>query len=122
MTIHLDLKQRLEEGYGGALAGPAELRQDALLLRLDNGVSAELRFASASEYVIGWRWGDAELRIDTAPLHAGLETFPNHLHDAEGRVRGDGVTRPGLEPWDNVRRVIDALRADPLLGSARAPG
>ena len=121
MTIHLALKERIEERYRDALAGPIELRQDALLVQLGNGVIAELRFASADEYVIAWRWGDAELRIDTAPLHAGLATYPNHLHDAVGEVRSDTITRPQREPWDNARAVIDALLADPLLRSADAP-
>lgn len=117
MTIHLALKEQIDGSYGDALVGPVELKQDALLIRLGNGVTAELRFASGSEYVIGWSWGEAELRIDTAPLHPELATFPNHFHDAQGNLRGDTVTRPGLEPWDNARRMIDALLRDPLLQS-----
>lgn len=118
MTMHLELKQRIEERYRDALAGPLELKQDALLVHLRNGVSAELRFASRDEYSIAWRWGDAELRIDTAPLHAQLATFPNHLHDADGRLRSDALTRPRGEPCDNACAVIDALLADPLLRPA----
>lgn len=121
MTIHLELKERIEERYRDALAGPIELKQDALLVQLGNGVIAELRFASADEYVIAWRWGDAELRIDTAPLHAWLTTYPNHLHGADGEVRSDTLTGPRREPWDNARAVIDALLADPLLQSASGP-
>ena len=117
MTLHLALKEEIERRYADVLTGDPELAQDALLLRLENGVALELRFAAADAYAIGWRWGEAELRIDTAPLHADLATFPNHLHDAEGRLRADPLTRPGREPWDNVRIVIDALLADPLLQS-----
>lgn len=115
MSLHLELKERIEERYGAQLPEGAETRQDALLLRFDSGVTMELRFASAQEYSIGWLWGDAELRIDTAPLHPHLETQPNHCHDEEGNVRADPLTRPGDPPWDNARNVIDAVLADPLL-------
>ncbi len=116
--IHLELQEGIDREFAGALAGRPELCQDALLVRLDNDAVAELRFFSADEYSIGWRWGDAELRIDTAPVHPGLATFPNHLHDAEGAIRPDPLTRPGAEPWDNVRAVLGALLKDPLLTGA----
>jgi len=121
MTIHLALKEQIEDRYRGALARPVELKQDALLVQLNNGVVAELRFASGNEYAINWRWGEVELRIDTAPLHADLASFPNHFHDADGEVRSDAVTRPEREPWDNARAVIEALLSDPLLQAPEAP-
>lgn len=117
MSLHLELKDRIEEVYGEQLPGGVELKQDALQLQFDSGLVLELRFASAEEYSIHWLWGDAELRIDTAPCHPGLKTQPNHLHDEEGRVRDDLLTTPGAAPWDNVCRVIDAVLADPLLHS-----
>ena len=117
MSLHLELKERIEDAYGEQLPGGVELKQDALLLQFDSGLALELRFASADEYAISWLWGDAEMRIDTAPLHAPLKSQPNHFHDDEGRVRDDPLTRPGIAPWDNVRTVIDALLADPLLQS-----
>jgi hypothetical protein len=117
MSLHLELKAQIEARYGAQLPAGVALKQDALLLQFDNGLVMELRFASAQEYVLGWLWGDAELRIDTAPLHPGLNSYPNHLHDEEGRVREDPLTRPGAAPWDNVCRLIDAVLADPLLSS-----
>ena len=115
MSLHLDLQTRIEAHYGRRLSEGVGLRQDALLLRFDNGLVVELRFASADEYAIAWLWGDAERRIDTAPLHPALRTQPNHLHGSDGRLHDDPLTVPGAAPWDNVRRVIDALLVDPLL-------
>lgn len=115
MSLHLELKEQIEARYGAQLPAGVELKQDALLLQFENGLVIELRFASAQEYVLGWLWGDAELRIDTAPLHPELKTQPNHLHDEEGRVRNDPITQPEAAPWDNVRHLIDALLEDPLL-------
>lgn len=117
MNPHLALQERIGAEYGHRLAGPVELRQDALVASLDNGVSLELRCAAADAYSIQWRWGDAALRIDTAPAHRGLATFPNHLHDAEGGVRADPLTQPGADIWANLRAVLDAVLDDPLLAS-----
>jgi hypothetical protein len=58
-----------------------ELKLDALIVPTSsNGVSLEARIADPHAYAIAWAWGEAELRIDTAPLHRDLATFPNHLH------------------------------------------
>lgn len=113
--LHLELKEAIDLEFAAAIAEPAELCRDAVLVRLPNGVTIEIRVASAEEYSFGWRWGEAELRIDTAPLHRQVATFPNHLHDAEGRLLPDPITRPGRDPWENVRAVIATLLEDPLL-------
>jgi len=118
MTLHLALKEKIEGAYGEALDGGVLLSQDALTLRFTDGVAAEVRFLDAAQYSIQWLWGEALLRIDTAPLHPELATFPNHLHDAEGRVHPDRWTMPDADPWDNLKAVIDALLKDPLLGTA----
>lgn len=118
MSLHLMLKGQIEEHYAGQLEKEPQLRQDALQLQLDTGLIMEVRYLNNEEYSLQWLWGDAELRIDTAPLHKGLRTFPNHLHDAEANLRPDTVTVPGRDPWENVRQLIDRLLQDPLLESA----
>jgi hypothetical protein len=121
MRIHLALKEEIEARYGDALAAPPELKQDALLLTLANGVALEVRFAARDEYSIAWQWGEALLRIDTAPFHPGLATYPNHLHDAEGKVHPDPLTATERDPEDNLCAVVDALMRDPLLESVGYP-
>ncbi|MEW5889238.1 MAG: DUF6516 family protein [Pseudomonadota bacterium] len=117
MSIHFSLKERIEARYADALAGSPELKQDALLLTLTNDVALEVRFAARDEYSIAWQWGDALLRIDTAPFHPGLATYPNHLHDADGKVRADPLTATERDPGENLCAVLDALLKDPLLES-----
>ena len=94
-----------------------QLKQDALLILFDTGLAVEVRYLNPNEYSIQWAWGDAELRIDTAPLHKELSTFPNHLHDADANLHPDTVTVFGSAPWNNVRQLIDRLLQDPLLES-----
>jgi hypothetical protein len=115
MTLHLELAARIDETYGERLKGPTEVKLDALIVRLDNGVTLEARIAAPNAYAIAWAWGEAELRIDTAPVHKDLVTFPNHLHAADGNLHHDPLTRCGAAPWDNLRAVIDSVLQDPLL-------
>lgn len=115
MSLHLELKTRIEAQYANQLDGEIQLKQDALLALFDSGLALELRYLNPNEYSIQWSWGDAELRIDTAPLHKELSTFPNHFHDAEAILHPDTLTVPGKMPWDNVRQLIDRLLQDPML-------
>lgn len=115
MSMHLDLAARVNEAFAAHLERPVEVKLDALIVRLDNGVVLEARIAAPNAYAIAWAWGEAELRIDTAPLHQELATWPNHLHAADGSLQHDPLTRCGAAPWENLRAVLDAVLADPLL-------
>ena len=114
MTLLIELKEAVDASLLPHLEEPATLCRDALILRLNNGVIMELRFASAEEYALTWRYGDAEFRIDTAPVDHAVATSPHHLHDMNGQVYADPVTRPGATPLDNTRALIMAVLADPL--------
>ncbi|HEX2492533.1 MAG TPA: hypothetical protein VHK24_02070 [Steroidobacter sp.] len=118
MTLHLVLKEEIERRYADRLREATQLSQDAIVLKLMNGAVIEFRWANEREYAVSWRWGDAMLRIDTAPLHPELATFPNHLHDADGALRADPITQCGADPLENAGRLIDALAADPMLRPA----
>jgi hypothetical protein len=91
------------------------LCRDALQLFLTNGVNVEVRLASPEAYAFSWVYGDAMLRIDTAPVAHGVGTYPNHFHDADGGVHADPVTQPGRAPIENLAALVTALLADPLL-------
>ncbi len=115
MSLHPELAERIATRYADALQEPPRTAQDAVLLMFNNGLAVELRMANAEEYAIRWRWGEAELCIDTAPLHRDVSTYPHHLHDMGGAVRADPLTMPGTDPWQNVQAVLDTILQDPLL-------
>ncbi len=116
VSVHLMLKGKIEEHYAHRLSEPVRLTHDALLLSFDTALMVEVRYFSCDEYSIGWVWGEAELRIDTAPVHAACcATFPHHLHDDTAVLRADTRTAPGASSWPNFRRLIDVLLDDPLL-------
>lgn len=115
MMLHLQLKEQIEQHFATHLGKEVVLLQDALQLSLDNGVEVEIRYLGPEEYSMHWLYGEAGCRIDTAPLHPELETFPNHFHDRGGNVREDRWTVHGVEPWRNVRAVLEALIENPML-------
>lgn len=119
MSLHPELLAVVERDYADHLAAAPRLTQDALALTLTNGVVLTLHYAAADAYSLRWVVDGAELGIDTAPTHPDLETRPNHLHLADGRVVADPLTRPGGEPAINLAAVIDAVLADPLLSGQR---
>lgn len=114
------LRDAIIDDYGEILARDIILYQDAINLELLNGTLLEIKAASDREYCFLWQAGDHVLRLDTAPLHPELATFPHHLHDAAGTVRADPLTVPGRPLVDNVRPLLAALQHDPLLGYGAA--
>ncbi|WP_193366392.1 hypothetical protein [Herminiimonas sp. CN] len=115
VCMHLIFKAKLEQYYANRMTEPVRLAQDALTLSFDTGLMMEVRYASSEEFSINWSWGDAELRMDTAPLHASCATFPVHLHDDSGTVKAGRMANSGLDDWRNFSGMLNTLLLDPLL-------
>lgn len=120
MNLHTELAENIQRDFGDRLRSAPELSQDALTLTLDNDVVLVVRYAATDAYSLRWQTGpDApQAGIDTAPSHPQLETRPNHLHLADGRVVADPLTRIDATPSANVAVVIRALLESPQLASA----
>lgn len=118
MSLHLELGSAIEAAFANALESGVEQKQDAMIVRLNNGVTLNVRYAAPDAYSMRWIYGDGdvEIGIDTAPLHRALATFPNHLHTADGSVTADPITRPGAPPEENLQSLVRALLENPLLG------
>jgi hypothetical protein len=114
--LHIELKEQIETTFDATQLTSVKLCRDALEVSLANGVELALCIVSPSEYAMNWQWGEAQMRIDTAPLHKGLRTYPNHLHTLDGQAVDDPLTEVGGDPWRNVRALIERLLEQPLLG------
>jgi hypothetical protein len=121
ISLHLLLQERLEEVYGSRMSEPVRVAQDALLLAFDTGLMMEIRCFSADEFSIHWSWGEAELRLDTAPVHAGLPGYPLHLHGDDGTVVASPAGVHDADPWVTLSRLLDILLVDPLLEGSNTP-
>jgi hypothetical protein len=115
ISVHLMLQERIEEAYASRLSEPVRLAQDALLVSFDTGLMMELRYFSGEEFSLHWSWGEAELRIDTAPVHRDLQSFPRHVHTDGGIVTDDRLAVHDADPWIAFSRLLEILLVDPLL-------
>ena len=48
MNLHLELASLIESAFGNDLASPVEQKQDAMIVRLKNGVTLNVRYAARS--------------------------------------------------------------------------
>jgi len=113
MTLYSGLIDEIISRYGEQLSDMPKQTYDAINIYFANGLAVELHFANAEEYSINWQADEKEFRIDTAPLHPELSTFPNHLHNSSGELSDDPFTTPGNPPWDNVKTVLDSILKNP---------
>ncbi|MBI5461585.1 MAG: hypothetical protein HY941_05290 [Gammaproteobacteria bacterium] len=118
MTLHTQIGEQLVTEFGERLADLPHATHDALDVRFDTGLALQIRYPNLDEYSLRWSYRERTLGIDTAPLHAEIDSFPNHLHDHDGQIRADRHTRPGRPAWDNLRPLIAALLLDPWLNNA----
>ena len=118
ISLHLLLQERIEEKYGERLVEPVRLAQDALLVSFDTGLMMEVRYFSGEEFCVHWSWGEAELRLDTAPVHPGLRGGPRHLHRDDGSVVEYPPSVQDADPWAAFSTLLDVLLDDPLLERA----
>ena len=115
MLLHEMLVDALVSDYGERLLAVPQLNHDALEVRFDTGLILQIRYPNLDEYALDWEFGGRRLQLDTAPLHHGLASFPNHLHDRDGRVVADPFTQTGRPAWENLHPLIARLLDDPWL-------
>ena len=115
MSLHLELSDAIISNYGEQLLDPPQVSHDAILVQFSSGLSLECRFANKDEYSVAWQWQGKMFRIDTAPVHSDLDTFPNHLHLPDGTITSDPLTQPGRLPWDNLELILERLTSSPAL-------
>lgn len=115
ISTHLMLQERLEAQYGSRMSEPMRVAQDALLLSFETGLMMEVRYFSGDEFSVHWSWGEAEFRLDTAPVHTGLQGYPWHVHRDDGAVAACPSGVHDADPWVALSRLLDILLVDPLL-------
>lgn len=115
MSLHLELSNAITSNYGEHLLETPQVSHDAILVRFSSGLSLECRFANQDEYSVAWQWQDKVFRIDTAPVHSELNTFPNHMHLPDGTTIADPLTEPGRLPWDNLDTILKKVIISPEL-------
>lgn len=86
----------------------AELHADRVRLILIDGSIIDVRYPVKEKFSFHWQRGDTIYRIDTAPHHKGISTFPRHIHfGSEDNVVEDFVLRDNGTPEENFRRFME---------------
>jgi hypothetical protein len=92
--------------FGNVLKSPAEVKSDGLLLQFKDGSGLELHYPDKKEYSFSFLRNDKLFIIDTAPVHGELETFPNHIHNFDGKLIKDEITSINNEPAKNIENFL----------------
>ncbi len=92
--------------FKNILKAPAEVKSDGLLLKFKDDSRLELRYPSKKKYSFNFFRNEKLFIIDTAPVHSELETYPNHIHDFEGKLMKDNITDVNNDPIKNIENFL----------------
>jgi len=93
------------------------LKNDPLILRdrirltFIDGSFMDIRYPVNHDYSFHWQRAGEVYRINTAPAHPEIETFPRHIHAGrEEGVKPDTITSLDNSPEENLRQVLKWAR------------
>jgi len=86
----------------------AELHADRVRLILIDGSWIEVRYPVEDKFSFHWQRSNKIYRIDTAPHHKDIRTFPRHIHfGSEDNVIEDYVLEENVSPEENFKRFME---------------
>jgi len=84
-----------------------ELHADRIRLILLDNSWIDIRYPVENKFSFHWQRGEKIYRIDTAPHHRNIRTFPRHIHfGSENNVIEDSVTEGSKPPEENFRKFL----------------
>ncbi len=77
----------------------AELYPDKIRLCLIDDSWIDVRYPIEDKFSFHWQRGEKIYRIDTAPHHRNIKTYPRHIHlGSEDNIVEDNVTEESKSP------------------------
>ncbi|MBU4491539.1 MAG: hypothetical protein KKD69_03655 [Euryarchaeota archaeon] len=105
------IAQSAEEHFSDILSEAPIIFSDKVRLVFVEGSYMDIRYPVDSKYSFHWQRKDEMIRIDTAPHHRKLSTFPRHMHiGKEDDVVEDSVTEIDNTIEENVKCVLGFVR------------
>ena len=84
-----------------------EIHDDRIRLTLLDASILDVRYPKEDKYSFHWQKISKIYRIDTAPHHMDIKTFPRHIHSgSEENIIADNITDFDNLPEDNFRNVM----------------
>ncbi len=109
VSIHKRLVKLLEERFMVQLVFPPELLYDGIRVKLFGNISLHIIYPTEDKYSLSWDIRGSSFRIDTAPLHHGLGTYPNHIHFSNEDIKDDPFTSINQTPEQNLEVIMREL-------------
>lgn len=107
-TIHEKMVELLNGELASFIDGEPNYLYDGVQAKLKSGQNLQIIYPNNEEYIFSWEQGGVARRIDTAPLHKELPTYPNHFHNGD-EVSGDAVTSIKNSPEENLKKVLEFI-------------
>lgn len=112
------MRKRLEklsfiakEEFSDILRSEPVILETKIRLYLVDGSFIDIRYPLKTEYSFHWQKDPDPFRVNTAPDHSELKTFPRHIHRG-GKVKEDTITSFDFSPEDNLRRFLKVVREE----------
>lgn len=84
---------------------------DRIRLFLTDESLMDIRYPLDQDYSFHWERKSATYRINTAPDHPEIKSYPRHLHNGfDEKVVEDTITSLQNTPEQNLRRVLNWVR------------
>lgn len=100
-----------EECFPDIMSEAPIIYSDKVRLFFTDKTYMDVRYPVDSKYSFHWQLDDEIVRIDTAPHHRQISTYPRHIHIGnEKNVIEDEVTELGNTIEENVHAVLKFVR------------
>ena len=100
-----------EDHFSDIIREAPFIYSDKVRLIFIDGSFMDIRYPVDSKYSFHWQLEDEIVRIDTAPHHRNVSTYPRHMHiGKEENVVDDSITRVGNTIEENVMSVLEFVR------------
>ncbi len=106
------IAQCAEEHFSDILSEVPIIYSDKVRLVFVDGSYMDIRYPVDSKYSFHWQRENGIIRIDTAPHHRHLSTYPGHMHiGKEENVVEDSITKIDNTIEENVKCVLGFVRS-----------
>ena len=106
------IAQCAQEHFSEILSERPIIFSDKVRLVFGDGSYMDIRYPVDSKYSFHWQRDDEMIRIDTAPHHRQLSTYPRHMHiGKEENVVEDSLTKIDNTIEENVKCVLGFVRS-----------
>jgi hypothetical protein len=103
------LSDLIKREFSDLIRSDPIIMETRIRIHLKDDSFIDIRYPINTDYSFHWQREKETIRINTAPDHPEIETFPRHLHKGK-EVKADNITEIGLLPEENLRRFMNFVR------------